>query len=556
MSAKLSRRDLLKGISGLAGSALLSACGPKATPTTAAKEEPTAAPAKEEQEPTVAPTQAPQQATERIKLAFQQGEAVPGSVGTRTNDKAMMERFGIDIEWIGLGYGQVSEKLNLQAAADEVPDISVCLMNINNDFRDAAFLKLNDLVEQHAPDYRAYMDKEPQSKSKWRIYASDGGLYAIYVYLQGPWWGWVYRKDLAEKLGFEGNLKTVDDYYNFVKAAQAEDPNILGASIIGGSLHTLAWNFRGQFGSHGTANTNWDWWTMEDGKWVDHRLSPMAKEAVDYTRKWWVDGVVDPAMETNTGWEKQPNEWKQGKLILGPNEYQGYSDYDAGIPGMSIVATTPPDGPTGEKGMLGNNCGWNSWTYVIGRHCKYPVEAVKMLQDYYTCDGWIFRTIGVEGQDWTRRDDGKYVFTQQVLDKFVQEQKESGIDGLSVFRKHFGYETAWVEICDPETTANVNYAYVGNMNTEESLTNYDLLMPWVLDQDQYWLPPLTPEEEEELRNINMDLGTYHSETWQGFLTGKIPMSDWDKYVKEMESMGAHRVEEIWNTAQERHNASM
>ena len=348
-----------------------------------------------------------------------------------------------------------------------------------------------------------------------------------------------------------GSPSTLDDWYNYIKKCQADDPTILGASIIGSGISALAYAFKAQFGMHGTMGTNWDYWMLQDGKWVDGRLLPNFKDLTAEVARWWKGGAVDPAMATNTGWENKDTLWKQGKIVAGPIEYLETMENEENHPDPNFDThfSLPPKGPTGEQGEAPNNCGWNYWCWAMGKDCKDVAGACRYFDFAYTCEGWTMLHVGVEGKHHTIQPDGTYKFTDYVIDTLDKEMKEFGTGRLASFRKWFGFEMIGVTVCPEPQHSNVYAAFRGIMQSEENKAAWDLLFPALLAQEQWFAPPITPEQNDEMQQINQDLGTYFNENWTAFLLGNKDMSEWDSFIAELDKLGIKRIGEIWNEAE-------
>jgi putative aldouronate transport system substrate-binding protein len=62
---------------------------------------------------------------------------------------------------------------------------------------------------------------------------------------------------------------------------------------------------------------------------------------------------------------------------------------------------------------------------------------------------------------------------------------------------------------------------------------------------------LTTEETEQVRDSETDLKTYVEQMEAKFITGVEPLSNWDKYVKTIESMGVEEYVSVYQTAYDR-----
>ncbi|MEL6426043.1 MAG: sugar ABC transporter permease, partial [Pseudomonadota bacterium] len=119
-----------------------------------------------------------------------------------------------------------TEALNLMLATGEIPDIvgSSRLKDFVNQYGpEGAFFPLNDLIEEHAPNLKAYFESRPEIRSA--ISAADGNMYYI-PYLPDGKYGRAYfiRYDWLETLGLEVP-ETVEEFENALRAFRDGDPN-------------------------------------------------------------------------------------------------------------------------------------------------------------------------------------------------------------------------------------------------------------------------------------------------------------------------------------------
>ena len=119
-----------------------------------------------------------------------------------------------------------TEALNLMLASGKIPDIvgSSRIKDFVNQYGpEGAFLPLNDLIDEHAPNLKAFFEKKPEVASALK--AADGNMYYI-PYLPDGKYGRAYwiRTDWLNKLGLD-MPETVDDYENVLRAFKTQDPN-------------------------------------------------------------------------------------------------------------------------------------------------------------------------------------------------------------------------------------------------------------------------------------------------------------------------------------------
>jgi putative aldouronate transport system substrate-binding protein len=119
-----------------------------------------------------------------------------------------------------------TEALNLMLATGNIPDIvgSSRIRDFVNQYGpEGAFVPLNDLIEEHAPNIAAYYAQRPDIEAA--VKAADGQMYYI-PYLPDGKYGRAYwiRTDWLDALGLDVP-QTVEEYENVLRALKTQDPN-------------------------------------------------------------------------------------------------------------------------------------------------------------------------------------------------------------------------------------------------------------------------------------------------------------------------------------------
>jgi len=195
-----------------------------------------------------------------------------------------------------------TEALNLMLASGEIPDIvgSSRLKDFVNQFGpEGAFIPLNDLIEEHAPNLKAYLDERPEIKSA--ISAADGNMYYI-PYLPDGKYGRAYwiRTDWLKALGLEVP-QTVDEYEAALRAFKTQDPN-------GNGLADEVPYFARQWPELIRLVTLWDGRSSGSDTYHDFYVDegqlkhPYAgegyREGIKNLARWYAEGLIDAEIFT------------------------------------------------------------------------------------------------------------------------------------------------------------------------------------------------------------------------------------------------------------------
>ncbi|HEV8635901.1 MAG TPA: extracellular solute-binding protein [Chloroflexota bacterium] len=588
-----SRRAVLSTALGLLGAAA-AACGPAAAPTEppkpaapapttapaataapAATTAPAAAPAAPTKpvEPTkpaaeaAKPTEAPKPTTAPAAAAPRPEGTRPAATATLsfTNfslfaswppfsgtlmAKEWQSATGVNIDWRPIPSTQIAEKVTVMLSTGELTDMYPLSPPNLRQMGPATSLPLDDLLAQHAPNYSRFLKEHEQDAPQIR--APNGKLYGMFGWREYIYQGWIYRRDLAEKLGFKqigGPDATVEDWYNFLKAAKKEDPQRHG---FGNQLNVLwlALNLRGAYGIKGQV-TPGEWYTERDGKIRDGSILPEAKDLIAAMRRFYTEGLIDPEMITNVEEQASKDRWIQGKTIATFAEYLNRHDIFAGK--LDVAPAVPPKGPKGDRAETPQFFGWAAWPGGIAFNTKLkdPAPAIRFVDHMFSDDGVKLYYLGKEGETYQKAGDS-FQLTQKVKDQVDQslKEKKEGVDRPDrVIQYYWGLHGYSFPIKVLPGPPNVWNAYVGLIETKAVVDAQNLGKPYQAKSIPN--PVFNDAETDELKRLTADIKTYRDETFTGMIGGKIAMDQWDAYVAQMKKLGAQRVEEIYNTASQR-----
>ncbi|WP_438447330.1 extracellular solute-binding protein [Gorillibacterium sp. sgz5001074] len=262
--------------------------------------------------------------------------------------------------------------------------------------------------------------------NEWKqVKLKDGKRYGIFTKFQGGTMPTV-RQDWMEKLSLK-EPKTLDDYYQVLKAFKEKDPDGNGKDDTYGLTTAGLYEIQGFMSGAGVKAG----YVMKEGK----RTVPYATEAAVPVFEWFAklykEGILDPNFATN-------DSGKMRDLFL--TDRVGMVTYwDAWVgmfnntrlqkdPATTFKAKglTPAEGPDGKIIMRRGDP--NVW--VIPVNAPDPKTAMEFIEFWSTEKGNVLGTLGIEGQDYTVKD-GKVELTQTG--------KEHSMDHGSPFV----YNTKW-----------------------------------------------------------------------------------------------------------------
>ncbi len=164
------------------------------------------------------------------------------------------------------------------------------------------------------------------------------------------------------------------------------------------------------------------------------------------------------------------------------------------------------------------------------------LELLASWMDWWFSDfGAEFTSWGPEGWMWNYNEDGDKQIEDWVLNH------DAGMMWIMIMNANNNL----LEFCLHDIRRS--YAFPEGKRT---LAMYDC---WIMDDygGHYDWPSnvtFTSEQTDEANSITSDMNTFFAENYGLFITGDKPMSDWDKYIEDLNTFGYARLQEIYQEA--------
>jgi putative aldouronate transport system substrate-binding protein len=321
------------------------------------------------------------------------------------------------------------EKLNIMMTSSSLPD----MLYTGNKVWLANYVhqgKLRPLDEEIAKYGPTLKEKIPQKA--WDQVTFNGRIYAIPSMNEVKGIELMYvRKDWLDRLGLKPP-KTLDEYYEVIKAFATQDPDGNGKHDTIGLLVTE--NLGRTAPLFGAFGIQLNQWLEQDGKLVYANTTPQAKEAIAFLRRLYEENLIDPDFPLNRIQNLYYDKIVSGKVGLfsatwydtrGPIEQNKQRD-----PKAEWIPLEYPTGPQGYKGVYAANLvrGYG----VVPESSPNAANVVKLL-NFIAGEGHRDLKLGFENQVWSMKN-GKMV------------------TDFSEHNKHLyrGIYTALVDVVEPE----------------------------------------------------------------------------------------------------------
>ncbi|WP_029192181.1 extracellular solute-binding protein [Paenibacillus harenae] len=448
---------------------------------------------------------------------------------------------GTKVEWIHpAGEGaQIEEQFNLMLASKKLPDVIernwlTVSRGPDDAIKTGTILRLNELIEEHAPNLTKYLNEHPEIKKM--IMTDEGNIYS-FPFIRGHeklmvFFGPILRKDMLDKTGLEVPA-TIDEWEKVLEAFKELNngeppfvhtiPNIqVGQAFIGAfGIPLEFYNDNGvvKYGS----------------------MQPEYKDFLTVMNRWYKKGLLDPdfaAMDTKL----MDSKVTTGKTLAfvsytgsGIGKFMGLMKDD---PEFELISAPYPTLNKGENAIWGQrDFPYTGIGAAITKTAKNPEQIVKWLDYAYGPEGHNLFNFGIEGESYTMID-GKQVYTDVIM------KNPDDLPITQAMAQYFraSYNGPFVQ--DPGYIEQ----YLELPSQKEALVN------WEKAKSDMKLPLTTPNAEEgrKIASIMTDLKVFHEEMLLKFIMGTEPLDKFDEYVETLKAMGIEEVLKLEQAALDRY----
>ncbi len=471
---------------------------------------------------------------------------------TEWNDILVWQRYeemtGVHIDWDEYTSADIVEKRNLALASDELPDIFYRTRMPNNDIdkygAEGSFIRLNELIDQYAPNFKALMDKyEGVAKS---IATAEGDIYALPNLFDSPSIQ-INRKlflnqDWITAVGKQ-NPTTTEELYELLKAFRDGDPNGNKQQdeipLTADNLDDIILTLRGAFGLGNRGNTNGNW----DIDPVSNQLryfptSNQYKELLTYLHKLYDEKLLDQEIFTTSGTEVlAKNEQNRVGIFSFGNVIARANTNADSFAGLD-TALAGPNGDrlhTGVVGHLGSR-----GAFMISKKNAYPEVSMRWIDHLYSEEGIRMLYMGFEGETYAKDANGKYDFLPEIVDNIPE-----GSSFDQVTAKYVPYAGGSLP-----TLIMEDYFKGGETQPSAQAASANL-RPFI--PDEIWESfSYTAAESEEKLTLEADIYGMVRQWTAEFVQGKRSLNEFDSFVSQLERMGLPRLIEIYDAAYQRY----
>jgi putative aldouronate transport system substrate-binding protein len=455
---------------------------------------------------------------------------------------------GVSLTFTAPPTGQTKEAMNVMLASGDLPDMIE--YNYLGDFpggpekaiNDGYILKLNDLIDKHAPNLKKFLQENPDID---KMVKTDSGSYYAFPFIRGDEYlrvfqGPIIRKDWLDELGLPVP-ETIEDWTATLTAFK-EKKGAAAAFAVVSKPRFFNESGNGAFiGAFGVTRGFY----LEEGKVKFGPSESGFKEYLSLFRQWYGDGLLDKNIATADSKSLDGNMASGATGASVGNAGGGIGKWQPLVEGNDpkavLVGAPYPVLNKGDMPKFGqkHKAYASEGTVAISATAKDPVLAVKMLDYGYSEEGRMFFNFGTSGVSYNL-EDGYPKYTDLLM---KNPDKLAPAQAISLY-----------------TRGSYNGPFIQDKRYAEQFfalqTQRDAVVTWQkTDADKYSLPPITPtpEESSEYAKIMNDINTLVDEMTLKIILGSEPVAEFESYVAKMKSLHLDRAIEIQQAALDRYN---
>jgi putative aldouronate transport system substrate-binding protein len=458
------------------------------------------------------------------------------------------KRTGIHIDWTHCPAENAQYEFMTSVSDGDFSDaymMPASLMGLPDRFVGNLFIDLEPYIPQFAPNYdhlRKTLGVTAETKTPTGRAAGFMQLLTRNLTESGPFG----RADWLKELGLNMPY-TYDELHNVLVAFRDRFSPEAPLAITNNGIDD--WLLAG-FDTMIYDNDRMNAFIVKDGKVALGALQPGAKEFAETMAKWYSEGLIDrdfmardiaPAADTVLVFDGDVGIGKtsmtDAKDLLYQAKIYGFEDTD-GFEFSAFPIPVRNKGDVRKITVSGTNP--KPLTDVmncISMSCAAPEQLIKWFDYFYTEEGSLLANYGVINESYTLDANGNAQMKEDLFGEFDMRE--------AVLSK---YAMNSLQAClyDPLR----EYSPEDRENMLHAADMFD--SNW---QDEYTLPAsvtMTENETREYAIIMLDVGKYLEETFVGFMTGTIPMSEYDAKMKTLDKMNYKRAEELMQKAYDRY----
>lgn len=459
------------------------------------------------------------------------------------------EYLGVQIEWTEVDMFTMETQFNLMVAAGEYTDIiSGVVQNYSTGaigaYEDGVIIDIADLVYDNMPNYWNLVFAD--SETAKYVTTEDGQALAVYVVNDQPLTerGLLIRSDWLSEVGMD-----TPETFEELEATLTAFQNTFGCSdplYVGETGLTIPALTSG----YGIVYYNDDLalYVGEDNKLVSSYMTDAYRDYVEMISRWIQKGLVNGDMLLNSD-SVSMNDTQTyicndntGAFHTSANQLSTYYTYTTSetfdVTPINVVVRNAGDDTINHFGSY--EPVQAGQTVSISTDCSDPELALRWIDYWYSEEGTMYMTYGIEDYTYTVAEDGTVSFTDMIVNNTDGMSPEGMIMKYNCQAKICGImmqKALWTYYSDKQK--EVLDFWSTQVEYDRSIPNY---------------VTLTTEENAAYTSIITDITAYAESELTKFLFGDRDISEWDAFTAELTDMGIEDAIAIYQGAYDRQTA--
>jgi putative aldouronate transport system substrate-binding protein len=439
---------------------------------------------------------------------------------------------GIEVNFSHPAVGQEREQLGILMASGDLPDLiqirGLYPGGSSSGVADGVFRDLSTLIPVHAPDYYQEITRTDMN---YRLATdNEGKITEFHIIKQSapPFERGSYRQDVMDQLGLDIPITLADYEEDFAKMKAAGLTAFAPPDT--GKVPLLMWIYGITPGFYlGTDGTV---------KWGE--AEPAYRQYLQMMNDWYNKGYISKDFMSNMNDVERRTLFTTNtvSMIFNPVDLVKSVSDAVGIKAVPLPYPRLYDGQavhfqpvSFETRPLPNE----SMGTVVTSSCKNPEVAVEYLNYYYTQAGADLTNWGVKDLAYTVDAAGKKTFTDYML----RNEKIPLSDVQTLLKIHLVAKLAEPDVvCNPNVVINVEALEYRMRYSDDKTVDDSQVLPAF---------QLSMEDSQRRNEVMRDINTYVNEMTLKFITNVTPLSEFERYLAQIKSMGLEEAIRITET---------
>ncbi len=464
------------------------------------------------------------------------------------------QKTGVHIEYLCPPVESLQANFAVLLAADDLPDIMAHgLIYYGKSAQDAVdeewLVNILD-YKDYAPNYFYAVEYIDQQTLRDTVYYNENVCAWFYGILKDPTptTGWCVREDYLDKLGLTWqDIVTYDDIYDMLTRMKNE----LGVDWpmeVFQSLEMVPGYFASGYNTALFLNSaGMPYTKVIDGKIQYTSTTEDDKNLVEMMAKWYKEGLIDPGWPGYMGNDDMMNFITTGETAYVSMTPSQINDYISATddPDCRWTSLTRPLLYEGQELKYGQQLSYLTYgTSSISAKCENIPLVVTWCDWFYSPAGSEYSSWGPEGIVWEYDENGEKILTDFILHHPEGMGAQWAL--LMYSANNLGDATYFSQAR--------SYAYEGGREL------FEMTERWVIEgyKGEYDIPTgfrLTDDQNAELNELSGDVATYINEQFSAFFVGDKPISEWDEYVAQANTLGMDKILELYQEAYDAYMAA-